>query len=131
MFYKILLCLTLIFGSSIYASNQKVYVKCPEKAFQVNATIKKPNGECENTTWFRLPHMQHGVADGGYYDVSSVHGDQYGVFFFDQDIKNTDPVKKWSLEYHVLFACENCGMLHDHYAPPCMNPACPSNNRMQ
>ena len=124
MFKRILFLITLALCFSHTYAGQKIYVANPEKAHQVNAKIISKNGQIENTTWFRL-HQ----SEGNYLDVSSVHGDNMGVFFYDTDVKNRHDINCWGIEYHLFFRCDRCGMLQDCIPPPCLNRNCPSYNQ--
>ena len=122
MFKELLFTAALILSCTSCQAAEKVYVRHPEKIHQVDTTIVcKKSVQKEN--WFRL-HQE----DDFYIDVASIHGDDIGIYFYESDIMNIDPVRKFCVEYHILFRCDECKMLQEHLPPPCLNPCCPSRN---
>ncbi len=120
MFKELLLSFALALSVISCQASEKVYIADPEKVNQVNANISTKKGR-QNENWFRI-HQENDF----YIDVSSVHADDIGIYFYEADIKNVDPVRKFCVEYHILFRCDYCTMLQEHFPPPCLNPNCPS-----
>lgn len=108
---KLALIAALILSLTCNASDDKVYISNTQDAHQVN-------------TWFRV-HLDN----GDWADVSSVHGDDVGIFVYPSDITLITPPQAWEIHYEIIYRCSTCGCVMN--TRQCQNEYCSANpNRL-
>lgn len=114
------LCLFFSLNLDAQCNPAKVYISDTQKAHEIRAQIISSDGAVEYANMFRL-YLRNEIEE--WIDVSSVHGDDVGIYFYEKDIRNRSE-KAWAFEFKLIYKCSLCGTFQDNMVPPCINPNC-------